>query len=102
MRRFFATRIQAVETDVLLLAFRIAAGAILITTGWNKIQDPLHWMGKEASMPSLLQSLAAVSEFIGGIALIAGLITRLAAFGIACTMAVAAYKMLVEYKAPYV
>jgi len=44
---------------------------------------------QQASVPGFLQGLAALSEFGGGLALIAGLLTPLAAFGIACTMVVA-------------
>ena len=46
-------------------------------------------MGPDAFAPGLLQALAALSEFGGGIAWIIGLLVPLASLGIACTMAVA-------------
>ena len=42
-----------------------------------------------SAVPGILQALAALSEFGGGLALILGLLTPLAAVGIACTMVVA-------------
>jgi putative oxidoreductase len=72
-----------------LLLLRIVAGAALVQHGWPKIQNASHWMGAQATVPAFLQALAAVSEFGGGLALIIGLLTPIAAFGIACTMAVA-------------
>ncbi|MDZ4340074.1 MAG: DoxX family protein [candidate division NC10 bacterium] len=84
--RVFAIRNQPVDVDVVLLLMRIICGYAFILIGWGKIQHPLNWMGDESSVPGILQALAAISEFGGGIALIIGLLTRLAAFGIGCTM----------------
>ena len=75
-----------------LLLLRLVMGAAFILHGWPKIQHAFTWMdrpGVPAPVPSLFQALAAVSEFGGGIALIVGLLTPLAALGLACTMAVA-------------
>lgn len=72
-----------------LLIVRLVAGAAFILHGWGKIQNPLAWMGAEAPVPGVLQALAALSEFGGGIAWIVGLLTPLASFGLLCTMAVA-------------
>jgi putative oxidoreductase len=64
-------------------------GTAFVFHGWPKIQHPFDWMGAEASVPAVLQVLAAVAEFGGGMALIVGLLTRLASLGILATMAVA-------------
>ena len=73
-----------------LLLLRVVMGAAFMFHGWPKIQDPMHWMGEHgAGMPGYLQAAAAVSEFGGGLALVLGLLTPLAALGIACTMATA-------------
>jgi putative oxidoreductase len=72
-----------------LLLLRLVMGAAFLFHGWSKIQNPFGWMGPEASMPGILQSLAALSEFGGGMALILGLLTRLASLGIASVMIVA-------------
>jgi putative oxidoreductase len=72
-----------------LLLLRVAMGAAFVLHGWPKIQHPFDWMGPSASVPGALQALAALAEFGGGIALALGLLTPLAALGIACTMATA-------------
>lgn len=59
--------------------------------GWGKIQNPFGWMGEDAWAPGILQALAALSEFGGGLSLVIGLLVPLSSFGILCTMAVAAW-----------
>ena len=84
-----------VRTSAALLLLRVFAGIALATHGWGKIQNPFHWMDKgEGAAPPFFQMLAAVSEFAGGLALAAGLLTPLACFGIACTMVVAVHRHL--------
>lgn len=72
-----------------LLALRFVMGAAFVLHGWPKIQNPMGWMGAEASVPAIFQLLAAVAEFGGGMALIVGLLTRLASLGIMTNMIVA-------------
>lgn len=72
-----------------LLVLRLVMGAAFVLHGWPKIQNPLSWMGPDATMPGILQALAAISEFGGGLALIVGLLTRFASLGIAAVMVVA-------------
>lgn len=77
-----------------LLFLRIFAGYSLAQYGMMKIPHPFSWMGPDAPVPGILQALAAVSEFFGGLALIFGVLTPLACFGIMCTMFVAVLSML--------
>jgi len=70
-----------------MLAIRLVVGVALAMHGWPKIHDPFRWMGP--GMPAVLQALAALSEFGGGLACALGLLTPAASLGIACTMAVA-------------
>ena len=73
-----------------LLVLRLVTGTAFIQHGWPKIQNAFHWLDQAPNPPpGFLQALAALSEFGGGIALIVGLLTPLAALGIACTMVVA-------------
>jgi putative oxidoreductase len=75
-----------------LLFLRVVTGAAFMFHGWYKIQSPggaFAWMPADAPVPGFLQGLAVLAEFGGGLALILGLLTPLAAFGIACTMIVA-------------
>jgi putative oxidoreductase len=86
LKNIFAVRKQPIEIDVVLLAMRLVVGYAFIQYGSVKIQNPMAWMGPESAVPGIFQALAALSEAGGGVALILGLVTRLASFGIACTM----------------
>jgi putative oxidoreductase len=92
LRRLFATDGSAATVFV-----RGALGAVFLAHGAQKM---LGWfggpgfsatMGGFAAMhiPALFGFLAIVAEFFGGIGLIFGLLTRVAAFGVAVNMAVA-------------
>lgn len=85
-----------------LLALRIVAGLAFVLHGWGKIQHPFTWMGPDATMPGILQALAAVSEFGGGLAWILGALTPLFSLGILCTMAVATYTHAIVRGDPFV
>ena len=56
---------------------------------WFMIKHPFSWMGPEATVPGILQGLAAFSEFGGGFAWIIGFLTPLASLGMFSTMTVA-------------
>ena len=87
---------------VAILILRVVAGLAFIQHGWPKIQHAFNWMGPEASVPGFLQALAALSEFGGGFALVFGLLTQLAALGIACTMLYAIFMVHVPHGDPFV
>jgi putative oxidoreductase len=92
MRAFFYPNFVGGRGAFGLLVLRLMTGAAFILHGWPKIQNAFHWMdrpGATPEMPGYLQALAALSEFGGGIALVLGLLTPLAALGVACTMIVA-------------
>jgi putative oxidoreductase len=73
-----------------LLAIRLVCGPALMFHGWRKIQNPFGWMGEDTWAPGILQAMAALSEFGGGLSLVLGLLVPLSSFGILCTMGVAA------------
>ena len=87
MRRLYPNFISGWGAAALLLV-RLVMGAAFIQHGWPKIQNPTGWMNAMGmqSVPSFLQALAALAEFGGGIALVLGLLTPIAAFGIVCQM----------------
>ncbi len=87
---------------VAILLLRLVSGLAFIQHGWPKIQHPFDWMGPEAAIPGFLQGLAALAEFGGGLALLVGLLTRLAALGITCTMLVAIFMVHVAQGDPFV
>ena len=87
--------------NALLLAIRIWLGYRMITASYSSVRDILFhpkeraffikWFGDELHfpMPLLMAFLAKGAEFAGGILLIPGLFTRVAASLIAFTMLVA-------------
>ena len=87
MRRLYPNFISGWRALALLLV-RLVVGAAFVLHGWPKIQNPTGWMNAMGGqgVPSFLQALAALAEFGGGIALIFGLLTPVAAFGIVCQM----------------
>ena len=89
MRHLFYCDTTGWLGSVGLLVLRLVMGAAFMFHGWPKIQNPLGWMGPDAPVPAILQALAALAEFGGGMALIVGLLTRLACLGIATNMIVA-------------
>jgi len=87
-------------SDFGLLLLRMFLCAILVYYGSQKMLGLFGGEGWNATLasfqehfnfPQWLTMLAIISEFAGSIAVLFGLLTRLAAFGIACTMATAAY-----------
>lgn len=91
LKTLFAVSDLSLFTQIAVLLVRVVVGSAMMFHGWRKIQNPFGWMGEDAWAPSILQALAALSEFGGGFALIIGLLMPLASFGIACTMAVATW-----------
>src|SRR6266852_3850938 len=85
-----------------LLILRLVTGAAFMFHGWYKIRyrGPFRWMPPEAAIPGFMQGLAVIAEFGGGLALILGLLTPLAALGIACTMIVALGKVHLPHGDP--
>ncbi|MDX1386539.1 MAG: DoxX family protein [bacterium] len=86
------------KLEPLVLAFlRIYLGVVMAAHGWLKIQDfgptveAFTKMGMPA--PKLMVMFAIAGEFGGGLGLIVGLLTPLAALGVFITMAVAVFKV---------
>jgi len=102
MINLFRPTEQSARVSTGLLILRLVAGLAFMFHGWGKIQNPTGWMGPNATIPGVFQALAAVSEFGGGLAWMLGVLTPLASFGLACTMAVAAYMHAFVMKDPFV
>jgi putative oxidoreductase len=69
------------------LILRLGLAAVFITMGYMKItmDNGTNW-DREFGLPASTQALVAWGEFVGGIALALGFLTRLAALGIAVVM----------------
>lgn len=102
VKQCFKAHVHSSHVSAALLLLRIAVGAAFIQHGYGKILTPFSWMPAGSPVPGALQFLAALSEFGGGIALILGLLTPLASFGIACTMFVAVSMHAFVMKDPHV
>ena len=79
-----------------LLALRLALGAIMISHGAQKLFGGMpNFMGTLSKMgiPGWMAYLVLAAEFGGGILLVLGLLTRLAALSILIDMAVAIFKV---------
>lgn len=90
MKNVFQVSSLNTRASVGMLIFRIVVGLAFMFHGWDKIQNPMGWMG-ESGPPAFLQLLAAVSEFGGGLAWILGLLFPLSSLGIFFTMGFATY-----------
>ncbi len=80
--------------DIAALVLRVVTGLIFIPHGYSKIFGRGGVAAFAADLPSyhipaFLGYISAYAEFFGAILLIAGLLTRVDAFLLGCTMAVA-------------
>jgi len=79
-----------------LLVLRLALGAIMIGHGYGKVFGGLHKHAEfvaSLGIPGWLGYLSAAAEFLGGILLVAGLLTQLAALAVCINMLVAIFKV---------
>ena len=79
-----------------LLVMRLALGVIMIAHGWQKIADHMHGitgMMHQLGLPPFMAYLVVAAEFGGGILILVGFLTRLAAFAIFIDMLVAILKV---------
>lgn len=85
------------DNSNLELIFRLMVGFIMLYHGFHKLMNPMGLVPflemKGIPFPVLSAILAAITEFFGGLALMLGLATRLAALGLAVCMVVAIITM---------
>lgn len=93
----FCAKSRARLEPLVLLIFRVTVGIVMAVHGWQKLTDIPTWTGHLTAMgvpfPQLSAYLSVAGEFGGGLGLIFGLLTPVAAFGVFCTMAVAVFKV---------
>lgn len=91
-------KLLSTTADSALALLRLLTGIVFFAHGAQKM---LGWFGgygfhgtmgffiQEMHVPAVLAFLAICAEFFGGLGLIVGFLTRIAAFGIFCNMVVA-------------
>jgi putative oxidoreductase len=95
----------ATDTSVVQLVLRLTLAVVMFPHGGQKA---LGWFGgygfkgtmgyfTQSGFPALLGALAIAAEFLGSLGLAIGLLTRLAAFGIACVMVGAIFKVHTQH-----
>jgi putative oxidoreductase len=96
---------QSKLQDFALLIMRLGLGLIVMYYGAQKMlgafggsgfQGTIAFMRNTFGIPPVFAIMAICAEFFGSLGLILGLFTRVAAFGVMCTMAVAAYQGMVR------
>ncbi len=74
---------------------RVVVGLIMAVHGWMKAEDITAWAGNLEAMgvplPTLNAYLSIAGELLGGLGLMVGLLTPVAALGVVGTMAVAVF-----------
>ena len=88
----------ATSNDWYLTVLRLAAGIMILPHGLQKtfglfggpgFSKMMAGLTQGAHIPAVFAFLAIMAEFLGGIGLILGFLTRIAAFGVLCNMLVA-------------
>jgi len=94
------------DDDFALTIIRLTLGAVFFAHGSQKV---LGWFGgygfsgtlgfftQKLGIPAAFACLDFAAELLGGIGLILGCLTRIAAFGIACVMAVAVFMVHIHF-----
>jgi putative oxidoreductase len=84
------------------LVLRVPLGLIFMAHGSQKlfglfggqgVSGTLKTFEEKLGIPPILTILAMIAEFGGGLGVLIGCLTRLSAFGIACVMGMAIYKV---------
>jgi putative oxidoreductase len=79
-----------------LLFMRLALGAIMVVHGYHNVFGGLHHHAQMVAglrMPRWLGYVSSFTEFLGGLLILAGLFTRVAAFAVCVDLIVALWKV---------
>jgi putative oxidoreductase len=91
-------RLLKTDHDFVLTVLRIVMGVVFFAHGAQKMlglfggygfTGTMGFFTQKMGIPAPLAFLAIAAEFFGGIGLLLGVLSRVAAFGIACNMVVA-------------
>lgn len=82
--------------DIGIAFLRVVLGLILVVHGWPKIKNikgTAEWMGQTFKPGILWATLVALTEFVGGIFIIAGFLVQLVAIAVLLEFIVATFKV---------
>ena len=86
--------VKLISTNKSLAMFfvRLPLGIAMVVHGWGKVTNVPGWLQycDNLGIPPFLAYLSLVAEFFGGLGVIVGCLSRIAAFGTGFTMLVAA------------
>jgi putative oxidoreductase len=93
--RAAARTILATGVDWGLLIVRLVLGIVFVMHGWPKVIGWSHTMAMmtHTGIPAPFVALDIITEFFGGLALIFGVLARLASAGLIVVMLVAIFKV---------
>src|SRR5579862_1039929 len=89
------------RADAAVLILRVLVGCVALYYGCQKllgifggggVQGTIKFMEGQLGIPPVFAVLAICGEFFGGLGMIFGFLTSIAAFGFACVMVVATYE----------
>jgi putative oxidoreductase len=99
-------RLLATSNEWQLTIMRLAVGIMILphgmqkTLGWfdgRGFQGQIDYFSSKYGLPVPLTVLAIAAETLGGLGLIFGLLTRIAAFGVLCNMIVGALMVALPF-----
>jgi putative oxidoreductase len=84
-------------TDVALLLLRVMVGIVVITSGWKHLKDP-EARSKDIGMSKGFTIFLGAAEVAGGLGVIFGVLTQLAAAGLILIMLAAIQKKVFVWR----
>lgn len=84
-------------TDVALLLLRVMIGIVFITSGWNHLKEP-GARSKDIGMSKGFTSFLGAAEVAGGLGVMFGVLTQLAASGLILLMLGAIQKKIFVWR----
>jgi len=84
-------------TDVTLLFLRIMVGIVFISSGWNHLKEP-GARSKDIGISKGFTIFLGAAEVAGGLGVVLGLLTQLAASGLILIMLVAIQKKIFVWR----
>jgi putative oxidoreductase len=83
-------------TDVALLFLRLMVGLVFLTSGWNHLRNP-DACSKDIELSKGFTIFLGAAEFAGGLGVIFGVLTQLAAVGLILVMLGAILKKIFQW-----